>query len=47
MYIARCYFELKRKAEAKKFLSEALIIAPADESEKELLEEAKKMLAKC
>ena len=47
VYIARCYLELKNKTDAKRYLTEAVAIQPADESEKLLLEEARKLLNKC
>ncbi|ETN79841.1 tetratricopeptide repeat protein [Necator americanus] len=47
IYIARIYLAKNDKENAKKFLNKILAISPSDESERELLREANKMLVKC
>ncbi|VDO69119.1 unnamed protein product [Haemonchus placei] len=47
LYIARIYYAKGDKANAKKFLSKLLSLKPNDESEREMQEEAKKLLSKC
>lgn len=47
MYIARCYVQKSEKSNAKKYLEEALKLEATTDSEKELIKEAQKTLAKC
>ncbi|KHJ75296.1 hypothetical protein OESDEN_25088 [Oesophagostomum dentatum] len=47
IYIARIYFAMGDKENTKKFCNHLITLTPTDEDERERIQEAKKMLAKC
>lgn len=44
LYVARCYKAKNDKANTKKYLDAILALSPADDSDREAQEEAKRML---
>ncbi|VDN32486.1 unnamed protein product [Cylicostephanus goldi] len=47
VWLIRTYLALNDKANAKKYINKLLVLTPANEDERDKVNEAKKLLAKC